>query len=273
MSQDAPQDAARHSPDDARPPEDEAPAFSPDLPDDAYVAFDLVPVRSRTDGWTPRCQREFIEALAESACVAAAARAVGKTPQSAWRLRRRPDAQAFSAAWDAALECGFGRLVSVALDRAINGSVRERYYRGEVVGEERVHHDGLLLALIRSGASMLANGRARRALREDWDGGMARLEAGAQRADDLCPTRYEVWDDGLFPVTNCPPGPRFGGFQSGLPGAPGYWRQLDPEELAGHAIKTGRDPFEDEDDRWSFFGLNALRRWTDGRRKRAKGRG
>ncbi|MBO9580512.1 MAG: hypothetical protein J7498_06440 [Sphingobium sp.] len=245
------------------------PSASPHDADPAPILTDtaLVPVRSRSDGWTPRRQRLFIETLAETACVAAAARAAGKTPQSAWRLRRRPDAQAFSAAWEAALECGFNRLVSVALDRAINGTVRPLYYHGEQIGEERVHHDGLLMALIRNGANMLEHSRARRALRTDWDRGMAALEAGAQAPGDLSPTRYEVWDMGAFAATNCPPRPGYRGIEAGMPGTPGYWRQLEAAETAGHMIKSGRDPVAEEANRQAFFGLD-----TCGHRPARRGR-
>jgi hypothetical protein len=69
----------------------------------ALLAFAPVPVRYRRDGWTPRRQRRFIAALAESGCVLAACRRAGKSAESAYRLWRRPDAAGFRAAWDAAL--------------------------------------------------------------------------------------------------------------------------------------------------------------------------
>lgn len=63
-----------------------------------------VPLRARADGWTPLRQAEFIGFLAESGCVARAAAKVGKSRQSAHRLRGLPGAESFVAAWDAA--CG-----------------------------------------------------------------------------------------------------------------------------------------------------------------------
>jgi hypothetical protein len=63
-----------------------------------------VPLRARADGWTSLRQAEFIGFLAESGCVATAAAAVGKSRQSAHRLRSLPGAESFVAAWDAA--CG-----------------------------------------------------------------------------------------------------------------------------------------------------------------------
>src|SRR5689334_9510934 len=51
--------------------------------------FDPAPVKPRHDGWTAERQRAFIAALAEQGCVSDACRAVGVSPRSAYRLRRR----------------------------------------------------------------------------------------------------------------------------------------------------------------------------------------
>ena len=139
----------------------------------------LVPVASRHDGWTPERQRHFLETLADTGSVTAAAQAVGMSEQSARRLRRRADARAFDAAWEGALERAMQQLLPTAIDRALNGTLRQRYYHGELIAEERVHHDGLLLHLLERGAQSLGASRARRALRKNWDGAMAMLEAGA----------------------------------------------------------------------------------------------
>ena len=58
---------------------------------DAF-AFDPVPLRARLDGWTAERQVAFIRALAESACVAEACRAVKMSKRSAYMLRARPEA-------------------------------------------------------------------------------------------------------------------------------------------------------------------------------------
>lgn len=65
--------------------------------------FTPVPLRYRKDGWTPMLQADFLGALAETWCVAAAARRAGKTRESAYRLRGKPGAESFAAAWDAIL--------------------------------------------------------------------------------------------------------------------------------------------------------------------------
>jgi hypothetical protein len=112
------------------------------------LGFDPVAVAYRSDGWTPDRQRAFIEELADCGIVSDAAARVGMTERSANRLRRRTDARSFSLAWDAAVRMGGERLRSVAFDRAINGSLRRRYYHGEVVDEERVYDNRLLTYLL-----------------------------------------------------------------------------------------------------------------------------
>ncbi|HVQ09944.1 MAG TPA: hypothetical protein VMS43_16075 [Allosphingosinicella sp.] len=62
--------------------------------------FDPVPLRARKDGWTPERQRGFIRGLVLYRNVGRAARAVGMSRESAYRLRERPGAEAFAAAWD-----------------------------------------------------------------------------------------------------------------------------------------------------------------------------
>lgn len=66
-------------------------------------AFHPVPVGHRADGWNPQRQAAFIGYLVETGSVLAAARRVGMGRESAYRLRRRPGAAGFAAAWDAAL--------------------------------------------------------------------------------------------------------------------------------------------------------------------------
>lgn len=65
--------------------------------------FHAVPSRARADGWTPPKQAEFIGQLAETRCVAEAARRVGMRRETAYRLRARKWSASFVAAWDAAL--------------------------------------------------------------------------------------------------------------------------------------------------------------------------
>ena len=78
-------------------------------------AFDPVPrAKHRSNGWTAQVQRDFIEALAETGSVKAACRRVGRADHGAYMLRRHPQAEAFRAAWDAALDIGMRRIEDVA---------------------------------------------------------------------------------------------------------------------------------------------------------------
>ena len=54
--------------------------------------------------WTTRKVRVFLGALADLGRVGEAARAVGMSRQSAYRLRERLTCQKFASAWDAALD-------------------------------------------------------------------------------------------------------------------------------------------------------------------------
>lgn len=65
--------------------------------------FHPVPIAPRADGWTHVRQADFIGYLAETRSVIAACRRIGMGRESAYRLRRRPGAPGFAAAWDAAL--------------------------------------------------------------------------------------------------------------------------------------------------------------------------
>lgn len=93
------------------------------------LAFTPVPVRPRRDGWTAARQQGFILRLALAGCVARAAQAVGKTRMSAYRLRGRPGAESFAAAWDTALGWGRGRAVDLGIERALCGEQLPVTYR------------------------------------------------------------------------------------------------------------------------------------------------
>jgi hypothetical protein len=110
--------------------------------------FQPIALAARADGWTPERQRQFIEGLADCGIVREAAARVGMSEQSAYQLRRRPDAAGFNQAWDAAVQLGVHRLQSTAFERAITGTVKRRYYNGEVVGEDTVFDNRLLIYLL-----------------------------------------------------------------------------------------------------------------------------
>src|SRR4051812_31894167 len=87
------------------------------------LAFAPVPVKPRHDGWTAERQKWFILRLALGGCVTVAARGIGMTRKSAYRLRERPGAESFAAAWERALGWGQDKTVDVGLERALVGEM------------------------------------------------------------------------------------------------------------------------------------------------------
>lgn len=137
-----------HDPSRSSPADAERGEAGATLPDFAPVPRH----RHRHDGWTPARQRGFIEALADTGSVKAAAQSVGMTAVGAYLLRRHPQAGAFRAAWEAALALGVRRLEDVAMERALHGVEVPVYHFGAVVGTRRVYNDRLLMFLLRNRA-------------------------------------------------------------------------------------------------------------------------
>ena len=178
----------RHPPRERRA--DAAARLASDDERDALEPPEFEPARPRRrfDGWTPARQVRFIEALAESACVADACRAVGMSERSAYALRARADAVSFRNAWDAAQDYAIRRLSDAVLSRAVNGVAVPVFFQGRQVGEKRYYDERLAMFLLRcrdplrygkwldrrdySGhpeGSALELAAAKRAVREDAD--------------------------------------------------------------------------------------------------------
>src|SRR5690606_26415608 len=116
--------------------------------------------------------------------------------------------------------------------RALNGTMRQRWYHGEVIAEERVYSDRLLVWLLEKGEEMLAGGDARHAISRNWDIVLDALEAGerepplVRNGNGMEPS---AWRNELGTwVTNCPPPPNFTGYECGQIGREGYERALTP---------------------------------------------
>ena len=110
-----------------------------------------IPRRHRSDGWTHQCQRKFIEALADTGTVRAAAQQAGMSEQSCYRLRRSPGAERFAAAWDAAIVESTKRLIDIAFDRALNGTDEAVLDKdGRVIHLRTRINDRLLMFLLRA---------------------------------------------------------------------------------------------------------------------------
>lgn len=127
-------------------------------------AFTPVRLRRRKDGWSPGAQCAFLAALYLTGSVARAAKAVGRSRETAYRLRRKPGAESFAAAWDRILagpaEPGAPprrtRLVAdwrkVTLEqlewRVRVGMLRPLVYRGRLTGIARKPDNSALLRLL-----------------------------------------------------------------------------------------------------------------------------
>ena len=208
-------------------------------PDDgpSNADFEPVQVAYRSDGWTPEKQRAFIEELADCGIVREAAGRVGMTEQSAYRLRRRADATTFNLAWDTAVRVGTERLRSIAYERAVNGTVRPRWFKGQQVGEERMFDNRLLIYLLGKAQNREGDKAAQRA--SNWDDWMNAVEdrlAGPMPGPDQIETA-PVWQNqsGEWLTSFAPPA-GFEGRQEGRYGELDYCRATtEAERTAIHS--------------------------------------
>jgi hypothetical protein len=111
--------------------------------------FDPVTLRHRHDGLTPARQVAIIQALAECGCVREACARVGISAEAVYKLRRRPDAQSFRLAMDAALDGAADTVEDGVFSRAILGVEIPHYYKGELVGTHRRYDERLAMFILR----------------------------------------------------------------------------------------------------------------------------
>ena len=120
-----------------------------------------MPLRARADGWSEARQCAFLAALYVTGSVAAAARNVGMTRTSAYRLRACAGADSFACAWDRILTPpGLGKLTAPKEDfrkvtlqelerRLESDLVQPVIYRGRLCGIRRKPDDSALFRLLR----------------------------------------------------------------------------------------------------------------------------
>ena len=118
--------------------------------DDPLLAFVPAPhTHPRANSITADRQRAFVAHLAATGIVAEAARHIGASLEALYKLRHKPGAGGFAAAWDAAVERGVMRIEHGALQRAIEGVARPIVSGGRLLGWHRVHNEGLVMFLLR----------------------------------------------------------------------------------------------------------------------------
>jgi hypothetical protein len=120
-------------------------------PDDPLLGFKPVPHKAaRHNSIVPTRQRAFIASLAECGIVSQAARAIGASMEALYKLRQKPGAEEFRAAWDAAIDRGVMRLEDTALARAIEGEERMIVSGGKCLGYETRFNDALVMFFLRN---------------------------------------------------------------------------------------------------------------------------
>ncbi len=117
---------------------------------EAISQFAAVPLKHyRHDGWTPKRQRAFIEALVDHGSVGRACKAVNMSRISAYRLRNLPQGGDFRRAWDAAIDMAVEHLKDIAFERAVEGQLEPVWQKGKLMGHKRKYSDGILMFLLR----------------------------------------------------------------------------------------------------------------------------
>lgn len=139
---------------------------------------------AKGDRWTKWKMAEFLRQLAATHSVTAAARGVGMSRVSAYKLRSRLKGQPFDIAWEAAFRHGYDDLAHAALELAMEGEEVPHYYQGELKGTHRKRSPQLIVGLLRmrnrAGAPMLGRyGAAAEFWSERWEQMIQRIEGGS----------------------------------------------------------------------------------------------
>lgn len=135
------------------------------------------------DRWCKVRMADFLRSLASTHCVAEAARSVGMSRQSAYRLRARLKGEPFDIAWEAAFQHGYDALHQVALERALHGVEVPVFHMGEQIATRRHFDERLTVYLLsarnRHGAQRLGRYTAASEFwSERWDRLLEQIEEG-----------------------------------------------------------------------------------------------
>lgn len=142
----------------------------------------------------------FLHFLAETGRVRHSAQMAGFPNADALYYRKKHDA-AFAKAWDESLDRAGDKFEDEATRRGVEGVDKDVYYKGEVVGQERVYSDGLLSKLLdgakrdkyqpKKDASTTVNVQVGLAVvpmtnpgLEDWERGSIEMHANQQQIID-----------------------------------------------------------------------------------------
>jgi hypothetical protein len=168
----------------------------PHSPDSSALSHAPAPAAIRHDGWTPKRQRAFCEALAECGNVERAAQATSMSRESAYRLRQRAAGRAFALAWDAALLLARQRLIDDAFDMAFDGAVERHYRDGKLILEKRKRDPRSLLATVeRLGSSAALGSAPVKAVAQDFEAFLDCMEADGTHARGATANFMELAED------------------------------------------------------------------------------
>lgn len=119
--------------------------------------YPVASLRVRHNGWSAHRQADFIGLLAETGSVLAACKRVGMSREAAYRLRRRPGAESFAAAWDAALGAPARKITRPDHGpTARTGLIRITMEGGRYLGMAQESDDSAYLGMIERWDRMLA---------------------------------------------------------------------------------------------------------------------
>ena len=112
--------------------------------------FCPVPLRQVPGAFSPQLQAHFLGYLAQTGSVSQACARVGMSRNSAYRLRKKPGAESFCAAWDAALGKPKPRVTPPDLEYlAYHGYIRLRFRAGRYLGAWQKPDASALLTLLK----------------------------------------------------------------------------------------------------------------------------
>ena len=146
----------------------------------------------RHNQWTRPKMVAFLRELAASQSVTQAAKSVGMSRQSAYRLRNAMKGTPFDLGWETALEMGFGQLAQAVMDRAVNGEEVQHFWRGELVATTRRYDNHLARWVLDNPWKVGRHQVAREYTGQAFDRLLERIEAAGLdwEAGDVLPGKW-----------------------------------------------------------------------------------
>lgn len=151
----------------------------------------------RHNEWTRAKMAAFLRELAATQSVTEAARSVGMSRQSAYKVRNRSPGTPFALAWEVALEAGLQQLAHAMLDRAVNGEEVPHYYHGELVGTHRKYDNRLAAWLLDNPWKIGRHQIARESASRDWPLLLDQVEFGSDTELELTPEEQAEIEAGM----------------------------------------------------------------------------